>query len=94
MGISRFKFTLNNEQMFVYNKNKCSRLGVAFMPNKYIGHTVEIVYLDRTGKITQRRIEIKGIRDGLVRATCLQTGSPRTFRMENILAWKPASKGA
>ncbi|MFU1798661.1 hypothetical protein ACM1RC_32805 [Paenibacillus azoreducens] len=64
------------------------------MPNKYIGRVMEIVYLDRMGKITQRRIEVKAIRDGLVRARCLQTGSPRTFRLENILAWKPIAKGA
>lgn len=60
------------------------------MPEKYIGRTVEIVYLDRTGKITQRRIEVKGIRGQLVRATCLQTGAPRTFRLDRILAWQPA----
>ncbi|MGN7358667.1 hypothetical protein ACTHPF_12385 [Paenibacillus sp. SAF-054] len=60
------------------------------MPEKYIGQRVEIVYLDREGKITQRKIEVKGIRSGLVRATCLQTGAPRTFRLDRILAWQPA----
>ncbi|WP_136603742.1 hypothetical protein [Paenibacillus dokdonensis] len=60
------------------------------MPEKYIGQRVEIVYLDRTGKITQRKIEVKGIRGQIVRATCLQTGAPRTFRLDRILAWQPA----
>lgn len=60
------------------------------MPKKYIGHTVEIVYLDRSGRLSQRRIAVNDIRGGLVRASCLTTGSPRTFRLDRILAWKPA----
>lgn len=32
---------------------------------------VEIVYLDRQGNVTQRRIIIRSIRDGIVKATCL-----------------------
>ncbi|OMF95160.1 hypothetical protein [Paenibacillus sp. FSL R7-0273] len=44
-----------------------------------IGQTVEIVYQDKAGQITQRKIEINNIRDGRIRATCLTTGSPRVF---------------
>ena len=55
----------------------------------HIGQIVEIVYMDRAGKITQRKIEIKSMRDGILRATCLLSDSPRIFRMENILAWQP-----
>ncbi|MGF7047524.1 hypothetical protein J2T13_002029 [Paenibacillus sp. DS2015] len=58
------------------------------MPVKYLGKIVEIMYMDQSGKITQRRIEVKSIRDGLLRATCLMTGSPRMFLIDNILAWK------
>lgn len=39
-----------------------------------IGQTVEIVYLDRAGKISQRKIEVLDIRDGRIRATCLTAG--------------------
>ncbi|WP_372490946.1 hypothetical protein [Paenibacillus mellifer] len=60
---------------------------------KYIGRTVEIIYVDRAGKITQRRIEVHDVRDGIVRATCLVSNAPRAFRMENILAWVPVAKG-
>ncbi|MNC54592.1 hypothetical protein D3C76_557390 [compost metagenome] len=56
-----------------------------------IGQTIEIVYQDRTGKITQRRIEVKGIREGRIRANCLVTGSPRVFLQANILAWQPVN---
>ncbi|GIO31129.1 hypothetical protein J2TS6_22700 [Paenibacillus albilobatus] len=84
---------LNIERMFAYNKNKRSCKGVVLMPIKCVGQIVEIVYLDRTGKITQRKIEVKGIRDGIVRAICLTSTAPRTFWAENILAWKPVPKG-
>lgn len=58
------------------------------MPTKYLGEIVEIMYMDRSGKITQRRIEIKAICNGLIKATCLMSGSPRTFHTDNILAWQ------
>ncbi|MDO7908409.1 hypothetical protein Q5741_18575 [Paenibacillus sp. JX-17] len=64
------------------------------MPVKYVGEIVEIVYLDQAGNITQRKIEVHSVRNGLVKAECLQTRAPRTFRQDNILAWKHIRKGA
>jgi hypothetical protein len=58
-----------------------------------IGQTIEMIYLDKAGKITQRKIEVNGIRDGRIRATCLITNSPRVFLVENILAWKLVKGG-
>ncbi|OMD08178.1 hypothetical protein BJP50_31055 [Paenibacillus odorifer] len=58
-----------------------------------IGQSIEIVYMDKVGKITQRKIEVLGIRNGLVRAIDLQSGAPRAFRESNILAWQPVRKG-
>ncbi|WP_373455881.1 hypothetical protein [Paenibacillus sp. VTT E-133280] len=58
-----------------------------------IGQTVEIVYQDKTGKITQRKIEINGIRNCRIRATCLTTGAPRVFLQDNILAWRIIKRG-
>lgn len=57
-----------------------------------IGQTIEIIYLDKAGKITQRKIEVHGIRDGRIRATCLTTGAPRVFLAANILSWQPAQE--
>lgn len=54
-----------------------------------IGQTIEIVYLDRSGNISQRKIEVLAIRDGRIRATCLTAGAPRVFLLSNILAWYP-----
>ncbi|MEK3698221.1 hypothetical protein NYE33_14765 [Paenibacillus sp. FSL R10-2199] len=57
-----------------------------------IGQTIEIIYLDKAGKITQREVEILGIRDGRIRATCLTTGALRVFLAANILSWRPVSE--
>lgn len=59
------------------------------MPRKYIGKRVEIVYLDRHGKVSQRNIEIHRISNGNMYSTCLHSGAPRTFREENVLAFRP-----
>ncbi len=60
------------------------------MPTKYIGEVVEIVYMDKNGHLSQRRIEIHGIRGELVYATCLTSGERRTFRQDRILACRPS----
>lgn len=57
-----------------------------------IGQIVDIVYMDKSGKITQRKIEVLGIRDGRIRAICLTTGAPRVFIVANILAWQPVKE--
>lgn len=56
-----------------------------------IGQRIEIVYQDKSGKITQRKIEVNGIRNGRIRAICLMNGAPRVFLNENILAWQPVN---
>jgi predicted DNA-binding transcriptional regulator YafY len=57
--------------------------------NKYIGRVVEIIYLDRSGKITQRKIEVRAIQGRVVRAYCLQQRAPRVFVIDRILAIAP-----
>lgn len=57
-----------------------------------IGQTIEMIYQDKAGKITQRKIEILGIRDGRIRATCLTTGAPRVFLVASILSWRPVAE--
>ncbi len=56
-----------------------------------VGQTIEMIYLDKTEKITQRKIEIIGIREGRIRATCLTTGSPRVFLIASVLSWRPVA---
>ncbi|WP_054943656.1 hypothetical protein [Paenibacillus ihuae] len=52
------------------------------------GQTIEIVYMDKVRKITQRKIEVLGIQDGRIRATNQITGTPRVFLLDRILAWQ------
>jgi predicted DNA-binding transcriptional regulator YafY len=59
------------------------------MLEKYLEQTIEIIYEDRKGNITQRKIQIHSIRDQRIRATCLETGKPRVFNEHNILSWRP-----
>lgn len=56
------------------------------MIDKYIGRVVEIIYLDRTGRFTRRRVQIRSIRDGRVKVFCLERQAPRILIIENILA--------
>lgn len=53
---------------------------------KYIGRTIEIIYLGQHGNITQRRIEVRSVTDGIIKAHCLHRNAPRVFRIANILA--------
>lgn len=64
------------------------------MPVKYIGRLVEIIYQDKTGQITKRRIQVKSVRSGLIRADDLLSGKPRTFKSDNILACNPIQTSA
>ncbi|ETT57251.1 hypothetical protein MHI43_09500 [Paenibacillus sp. FSL H8-0457] len=59
------------------------------MFEKYLEQTVEIIYEDRKGNITQRKIQIHSIKDQRIRATCLESGKPRVFNENNILSWRP-----
>lgn len=61
---------------------------------KYIGLTVEIIYLGRDNRITQRRIEVLSIQGGIVRAYCLERRAPRTFQINSILALRPVRRAA
>lgn len=56
------------------------------------GQIVEIIYQDKSEKITQRKIEILGIRAGRIRATCLFTGALRVFLVASILSWQPVAE--
>lgn len=53
------------------------------------GQSVEIIYEDKSGSITQRRIAVRAVQEGTIRATDLASNQPRTFKVANILAWAP-----
>jgi predicted DNA-binding transcriptional regulator YafY len=57
---------------------------------KYIGRTVDIIYLDRRGRLSKRKIRITAVQDSHVRAFDLDRQEPRIFRTDGILVALPA----
>lgn len=62
--------------------------------NKYIGRRIEIIYLAKGGKLTQRTVRVLDVRGGIMRAFCITSGAPRSFRIDNILAAQPVARTA
>ncbi|MBP1992564.1 hypothetical protein [Paenibacillus eucommiae] len=54
--------------------------------DKHIGHTLEIIYLDKAGKLSQRKIEVRSVSGDKLSAYCLERKELRTFNADNILA--------
>lgn len=61
---------------------------------KYIGRTVTIIYQDRKGQITQRRILIHSVNDGRLHAFDHDKQAPRRFEIDRILAMQPVNRYA
>ncbi|MGG1598883.1 hypothetical protein [Paenibacillus naphthalenovorans] len=61
---------------------------------RYIVRTIEIIYLGRDNRITQRRIEVRTVNAGIVKAYCFKRKGPRLFRINNILAVQPVKRYA
>jgi len=56
---------------------------------KYVGRTVEMIYQDRSGRLTQRRIRVLSADGGNIRAYDLGKRAPRVFEAARILAVQP-----
>lgn len=54
--------------------------------NKYVGCIVELIYMDRRGRISQRTVRIRSAKEGMVAVFCLERQAPRLLRAERILA--------
>ena len=61
------------------------------MLEKWVGRIVTIIYQDGKGGITQRRIAVRGVADGRVRAFDLDKRAPRMFCADRILAVQPVT---
>lgn len=59
--------------------------------NLTVGRPATIIYLDRSGVVTQRLIEVRAVSGGRVRAYCHTARAPRVFLLESILAARPAN---
>lgn len=61
---------------------------------KYIGRTVTIIYQDRKGQITHRRILIQAVQDGRLHSFDHDKQAPRRFDIDRILALRPVNRYA
>ncbi|GAB7389011.1 hypothetical protein BSNK01_28490 [Bacillaceae bacterium] len=53
------------------------------------GTPVDIIYLDRAGRFSKRRLRLLEIVGNHIRAYCYTRRAPRTFAISNILAVQP-----
>ncbi|GGH81074.1 hypothetical protein JOD43_002429 [Pullulanibacillus pueri] len=58
----------------------------------HIGDILEIIYLDASNSMSQRKIRIIKQNASLVIAYCYTRKQIRTFYIENILGWKRVKK--
>ncbi|WP_020615430.1 hypothetical protein [Paenibacillus daejeonensis] len=54
--------------------------------NIAVGREMTIIYLDRKGSISQRRIQVQGVQGERVKAYCYTARAPRVFLRTGILA--------
>lgn len=59
------------------------------MIEKYIGQQVEIIYADKSGKISQRLIKVLSATNDQARCYCYTAHAPRTFASAGVLAVMP-----
>ncbi len=59
---------------------------------RYLGQTVEMIYWDKRGQISQRIVLLHSIRDGRAKVFCLKRRAPRVLLVENILAVQPVTR--
>ncbi|MBN6188757.1 hypothetical protein JQN58_18050 [Aneurinibacillus sp. BA2021] len=55
----------------------------------HLGKTVEIIYMDQNGELSQRKIRLLSVKEGRIRAYCFARRATRYFRVENVLAMRP-----
>jgi hypothetical protein len=90
---------LHQFQRFAYNKNRCSQPNkcsylaeaVSMQRNlqRYQGRVVEMIYMDRQSRITQRKVRIHSFREKTVVVYCMERRALRWFRLDGILAAVP-----
>lgn len=56
---------------------------------RYVGRQVEIIYLDRADHISQRRIKVRSVSGGTIKAFDEGCKAPRNFAADRVLAALP-----
>ncbi|WP_025853328.1 hypothetical protein [Paenibacillus ehimensis] len=58
---------------------------------KYTGHMVEIIYGDRSGQFSKRRIIIRSVQPAFIRGYCMEREAVRCFAIDRIWAVQPVT---
>ncbi len=58
----------------------------------YLGQTVEIIYLNQNGELSQRKIRLLSVKDGKIRVYCFKRRATRYFSVGNVLAMRPVNE--
>jgi predicted DNA-binding transcriptional regulator YafY len=61
--------------------------------SRHTGDVALIIYLDRAGRISQRRVRIDSVIDGKIRAYCYLRGGIRLFHSDRVLAFRILGRG-
>ncbi|MBO9608479.1 MAG: hypothetical protein J7639_21175 [Paenibacillaceae bacterium] len=61
--------------------------------SRYVGNIVEVIYMDRQGRMTQRTVRIQSVKDDVLAVYCLERRAPRLLRAEQILAVQRTRSG-
>ncbi len=56
------------------------------------GHTVKMIYMNKSGQCSDRRIRIRNLHDTSFTAFCFKRGAVRTFQYDNVLSIVPMIK--
>ncbi|MBM7579987.1 transcriptional regulator [Jeotgalibacillus terrae] len=56
------------------------------------GYTLKMIYMDKSGRCSKRRIKIRNIGDTSFNAFCLKRGAVRNFQYDNVLSIVPVIK--
>lgn len=51
----------------------------------------DMMYMDKSGVVSKRRIQVIQVGEGSFRAYCFLRGSKRTFTIDNVLALVPVA---
>jgi len=58
------------------------------MFSKYVGATVEIIYMDQQGNFSKRIIDVRSCKNGRAQVYCHKAKAPRVLIIDNIMAVK------
>ena len=61
---------------------------------KYVGTTVEIIYMDQQGNFSKRIVDVRSCKNGLAHVYCHKAKAPRILSIGNIMAAERIQKYA